>query len=67
MVARCSIWWSRALSSFSEQLWFCKVFSSSAMRTPSLMDWALRWAPPTPGLPGGGAAVVGEEGVIAGG
>ena len=67
MVDRCSIWWSRALSSFSEQLWFCSVFSSSAIRTPSLAAWALRWAPLTPGLPWARAAGVGEDGVTAGG
>ena len=67
MVDRCSIWCSRARSSFSEQLWFCNVFSSSAIRAPSLTAWALRWAPLTPGLTWAGAAGVGEDGVTAGG
>lgn len=66
MVARCSIWWSRALSSFSDRLWFCNVLSTSAIRTPILRAWALRWAPLTPDLPGAGAAVVAEDGATAG-
>lgn len=67
MVARCSIWWSRVLSSFSDRLWFCNVFSSSAIRAPSLRAWALRWAPFTPDFPWVGAAVVVEDGARAGG
>ena len=67
IVARCSNWWSRALSSFSDRLWFCSAFSSSVTRAPSLRAWALRWAPLVPDLPGVRVAVMAEDGAASGG
>lgn len=57
------MWWSRALSSFSDELLVCNVFSRSTMSAPSLSDKALRWTPLT--LPRFGAAFVDEEGSTA--
>lgn len=67
MVARCRILLSRAFASFSPQLCFWSILSSSAIWTPSLRAWALRWAPLAPARPGVGAAEApGEEDAASG-
>lgn len=61
MVAKCSTWWSNALSSFSEQHWLCSSFSSSPISSPNLLGWSLFGTPLAPGITVG----TGEEGITA--